>query len=90
MTTLLIQGGEIVTDTKRFRGDVLCKDDVISQIDEYIAAPVGATIVDAKGKFVFQDSSIPTCIFICRSWGRMRKTHTKVPVALRCLGGRPR
>ena len=53
MTTLLIQGGEIVTDTKRFRGDVLCKDDVISQIGENIPAPVGATIVNAKGKLVF-------------------------------------
>lgn len=78
MTTLLIQGGEIVTDTKRFRGDVLCKDDVISQIGENIPAPVGATIVNAKGKFVFLDSSIPMCISIYRSWGHMRKTHTKL------------
>ena len=53
MTTLLIQGGEIVTDTKRFRGDVLCNDDVISQIGENLVAPAGATIVNAKGKFVF-------------------------------------
>lgn len=53
MTTLLIQGGEIVTDTKRFRGDVLCNEDVISQIGENLVAPAGATIVNAKGKFVF-------------------------------------
>lgn len=53
MTTLLIQGGEIVTDTKLFRGDVLCNDDVISQIGENLVAPAGATIVNAKGKFVF-------------------------------------
>ncbi len=53
MTSLLIQGGEIVTDTKRFHGDVLCEGDVISRIGENLVAPAGATIVDAKGKFVF-------------------------------------
>ncbi|MDA1263124.1 MAG: dihydropyrimidinase [Planctomycetota bacterium] len=53
MTTLLIQGGEVVTDSKRFRADVLCQNDLITQIGENLVAPAGATIVDAKGKFVF-------------------------------------
>ena len=53
MKALLVQGGEIVTDTKRFRGDVLCEGDVIAKIGENLAAPAGAIIVNAKGKFVF-------------------------------------
>lgn len=53
MTSLLIQGGEIVTDAKRFRGDILCEGDVITRIGENLAAPPGATIIDAKGAFVF-------------------------------------
>ncbi len=53
MTTLLLQGGEIVTDTKRFRADVLCEGDVIAKIGEKLSAPAGATIVNANGKFIF-------------------------------------
>ena len=51
--TLLIQNGEIVTDGKRFRADVLVDGETIAQIGEHLSVPEGATVIDASGKFVF-------------------------------------
>ncbi len=50
---LLIQGGEIVTATERYRADIYCERDQISRIGANLSAPAGTAIVDAHGKFVF-------------------------------------
>jgi len=50
---LLIQGGEIVTASARYRGDIFVEDEVITRIGEDLACPPGAEIVDATGKLVF-------------------------------------
>lgn len=50
---LLIKGGEIVTAEARYQGDILVEDEVITSIQENIAALPGAEVIDATGKLVF-------------------------------------
>jgi len=51
--TLLIQNGEIITDTERIRADVLCEGDKITRVGPNLQAPAGATVINAAGKYVF-------------------------------------
>ncbi len=51
--SLLIKNGEIVTASERYIADILCENETITRIDKNIAAPKGAEVIDAKGKFVF-------------------------------------
>jgi dihydropyrimidinase len=50
---LLIQNGEIITDTERIRADVLCEGDKITRVGPNLQAPAGATVINAAGKYVF-------------------------------------
>ncbi len=50
---VLVQGGEIVTATERYRADIYCAGEIITQIGANLTAPAGTTIIDARGKFVF-------------------------------------
>ena len=50
---LLIRNGEIVTGSSRYFADIWCEGETITRIDKDIAAPPGAEVVDATGKFVF-------------------------------------
>jgi dihydropyrimidinase len=50
---LLIKNGEIVTPSERYVADIFCEDETITRIDRNIAAPAGAEVVDASGKYVF-------------------------------------
>jgi len=51
--SLLVQNGEIVTADGRMRADVLCEGDTITRIGTGLAAPAGARVIDAAGKYVF-------------------------------------
>ena len=51
--SILIENGEIVTASERHEADIFCENETITRIDKNIAAPKGATVIDAKGKFVF-------------------------------------
>ena len=51
--SLLIKNGEIVTASERYVADIFCENETITRIDRNIAAPKGAEVIDAKGKFVF-------------------------------------
>jgi dihydropyrimidinase len=51
--SLLIQNGEIVTASERYVADILCENETITRIDRGITPPEAATVIDAKGKFVF-------------------------------------
>ncbi|HEX7654387.1 MAG TPA: dihydropyrimidinase [Verrucomicrobiae bacterium] len=51
--SLLIKNGEIVTASERYVADIFCEGETITRIDRGLKAPKGATVVDAKGKFVF-------------------------------------
>src|SRR6516162_473213 len=51
--SLLIQNGEIVTASSRYFADILCENEIITRIGGNISPPQGATVIDAKGKFVF-------------------------------------
>jgi dihydropyrimidinase len=50
---LLIKNGEIVTASERYVADIWCENETISRIEPGIAAPPGAEVIDAKGKYVF-------------------------------------
>src|SRR6202012_3103728 len=50
---LLIKNGEIVTASERYVADIFCEGETITRIDRNLAAPAGAEVIDAKGKFVF-------------------------------------
>ena len=51
--SILIRGGEIVTDTTRFVADIFCKGETITAIGVNLTAPEGTTVIDAKGKYIF-------------------------------------
>ncbi|MDR3456950.1 MAG: dihydropyrimidinase [Verrucomicrobiae bacterium] len=51
--SLLIKNGEIVTASERYIADIFCEGETITRIDKHIAAPKGAEVIDAQGKFVF-------------------------------------
>jgi len=51
--SLLVKNGEIVTESQRYVADIYCEDETITRIDRSIAAPPGAEVVDAAGKYVF-------------------------------------
>jgi dihydropyrimidinase len=50
---LLIKNGEIVTADSRYVADIYCAGDTITQIGRELAAPPGAEVIEAKGKYVF-------------------------------------
>jgi dihydropyrimidinase len=50
---LLIKNGEIVTSSDRYVADIFCEGETITRIDRDLAAPPGAEVIDAKGKYVF-------------------------------------
>jgi dihydropyrimidinase len=51
--SLLIKNGEIVTAETRYQADIFCERDTITRIGKNLEAPPGATVIDAKGKYVF-------------------------------------
>ena len=51
--SLLIKNGEIITADSRYVADIWCEGETITKIDKNIAAPAGATVIDARGKYVF-------------------------------------
>ena len=51
--SILIKNGEIVTADERYFADILCENETITRIDREIAAPNGAEVIDATGKYVF-------------------------------------
>jgi imidazolonepropionase-like amidohydrolase len=50
--SLLIKNGEIVTADARYVADIYCEGETITRIDRHLAAPAGATVIDATGKHV--------------------------------------
>ncbi len=50
---LLIKNGEIVTASQRYVADILCEGETVTRIDRGLAAPAGAEVIDATGKYVF-------------------------------------
>lgn len=51
--SLLIQNGEIVTDTERYFADIWCEGETITAIGPGLTAASGAEVIDAAGKYVF-------------------------------------
>src|SRR5882762_2482753 len=51
--SLLIKNGEIITASERYVADILCENETVARIERNLAAPPGAEIIDATGKYVF-------------------------------------
>jgi dihydropyrimidinase len=51
--SLLIKNGQITTATDQYVADILCEGETISAIGRGLAAPAGAEVIDATGKYVF-------------------------------------
>lgn len=51
--SLLIRNGEIITATERYSADIFCENETITRIGPALAAPPGAEVIDASGKYVF-------------------------------------
>ena len=51
--SLIVKNGEIVTATDRYTADILCDGETIAAIGHDLAAPAGAEVIDATGKYVF-------------------------------------
>src|ERR1700758_4474150 len=50
---LLVKNGEIVTADARYRADIFCQGETITQIGPDLSAPEDSVVIDAAGKFVF-------------------------------------
>ena len=48
----LIRGGTVVNADREFRADVLCEGAKISAVGSHLAAPAGAQVLDAGGRYV--------------------------------------
>src|SRR6187551_2782326 len=51
--SLLIKNGRIITASDDFVGDVLVEGEAVAAVGPHLAAPAGAEIIDAAGKYVF-------------------------------------
>jgi len=51
--SLLIKNGEVVTSNARYRADIFCQDEQITQIGLHLECPPDTEIIDAAGKYVF-------------------------------------
>jgi dihydropyrimidinase len=51
--SLLIKNADIVTADSRYTADIYCENQTITRIDRELAAPAGAEVIDARGKYVF-------------------------------------
>ena len=52
MSTLFIRGGTVVNADRAFLADVITQDGKIVEVGQNLAAPAGATLVDAGGQYV--------------------------------------
>jgi dihydropyrimidinase len=52
MADILVRGGTVVSAEGRRRADVLCSGERIAAVEEGLAAPAGAEVIDAGGCFV--------------------------------------
>ena len=50
---LLIRNGELVNADSRSHADILVEGETIVRIGRNLEVPAGATVIDAKGKYIF-------------------------------------
>jgi dihydropyrimidinase len=51
--SLLIKNGRIITASEDYVADIFCEKETITRIGKGLDAPKDATVIDAKGKYVF-------------------------------------
>lgn len=85
--TLLIQGGELVTATERRRADILCEGERIARIEPSLAPPPGATVVDARDRYVFPGFVDPHVHVYLPAAGTFAKDNYATASRAAVLGG---
>src|SRR6201996_5302595 len=85
--SLLIKNGEIVTASERYIADIYCENETITRIDRGIAAPPGAEVIDAKGKFVFPGFIDPHVHIYLPFMGTFAKDTHKTASVAALVGG---
>jgi dihydropyrimidinase len=85
--SLLIRNGEVVTDGKHFRADVLVEGETIARVAPEIVAPEGTEVIDAAGKLVFPGFIDPHVHIYLPFMGTFAKdTHETASIAA-LMGG---
>src|SRR5437870_12644030 len=51
--SLLIKNGRIITASEDYVADIFCEKETITRIGKGLDAPKDATVIDAKGKYIF-------------------------------------
>ncbi|MEO7413944.1 MAG: dihydropyrimidinase [Opitutaceae bacterium] len=84
---LLIKNGEIVTAESRSFADIFCEGETITRIGKNLAAPAGATVVDATGKYVFPGFIDPHVHIYLPFMGTMAKDNYETGSRAALVGG---
>jgi len=84
---LLIKNGEIVTASQRYVADILCENETITRIDRNLAAPRGAEVIDAGGRFVFPGFIDPHVHIYLPFMGTFAKDDYRSGSAAALVGG---
>ncbi len=53
MSSVVLKSGTIVTSTDQYVADIVCEDGIIRAIGKDLAVPLGATVLDCSGQYVF-------------------------------------
>ena len=87
---LLIKNGELVSEHRRYRADLLIQGEAISRIGPDLDVPDGAQVIDATGKLVFPGFIDPHVhVYMPFMGTRTRDTHATASQAA-LVGERPR
>jgi dihydropyrimidinase len=84
---LLIRGGEIVTNTDRYFGDIYVEDEVVTEIGTNIAVPAETEVIDATGKLIFPGFIDPHVHIHLPFMGTFAKDDYKTASTAALVGG---
>ena len=84
---LLIQNGEIVTNTDRYFADIYCEGQTIANIGAGLTAPADAEVIDATGKLVFPGFIDPHVHIHLPFMGTFAKDNYKTASTAALIGG---
>ena len=84
---LLIRGGEIVTNTDRYFGDIYVDDEFVTEIGTNIVVSAEAEVIDASGKLVFPGFIDPHVHIHLPFMGTFAKDDYKTASTAALVGG---
>src|SRR5262245_63512649 len=85
---LLIKNGEIVTADARYRADIWCEGETITQIGSDLSVPPNAEVIDAAGKLVFPGFIDPHVHIYLPFMGTFAKDNYETASRAALVGGK--